>query len=431
MEALTMYRELGFKMTEETNHVKTEMQTVVKMSCDPSNMAYSSSSESKSMKEDRFLDSFKRDSGREKGDLSKDDVCSLSSEWQLRTVDLYRKGVQIKTEESVLGTEDKSLDLSPLSMKCAEKSDDDKENASSENMKQPNLMENEKNKMDSNKNASRKNNSVVYMYKLEKEKFIEYCEKDRTQEVQVTSVKKNKLKENMKIRDRKQRQEEENMKMKQNLMSRIVDSENEHFDSKTAKNQINEKQKKDETNIALVAEKKLVMSDHSIDQQNQNFHDEQDVEKQEVIEKVDADPDLKLPVKKSAELHMIQTSIDETDTGQTYLPTLLRDLIVHISQDEKITQGQLVQKGLTDLGIKRRDVTERKQTQNETADIHCAEKQGTGRNKFITWLTTDSHFISRTFWGSTGNNGNITDVFATVKTWATAETSDRKWGIIL
>ena len=61
--------------------------------------------------------------------------------------------------------------------------------------------------------------------------------------------------------------------------------------------------------------------------------------------------------------------------------TLLRDMIVHISQDEKILQRQLVQKGLTDLGIKRRDVTERKQTQNETADIHCAEKQGTGRKK--------------------------------------------------
>ena len=153
-------------------------------------------------------------------------------------------------------------------------------------MKQPNLRDNEKNKMDSNKNASRKNNSEVYMYKLEKEKFVEYYEKERTQEVQGASVRKSKLKENMKIRNTKQGQEEENMKMKQNLMSRIVDSENERFDSKTAKNITNEKQKKDEMNTALVADKKLVMSDHSIDQQNLKFRGEQqNVEKQEVNRK--------------------------------------------------------------------------------------------------------------------------------------------------
>ena len=383
MEASTMYRE--FKMAEETNHVKTEMQTIVKMSCDPNNMAYSSS-ESKSMKEDRILDSLDRDFGQEKGDLSKDDVCSLSSEWLLRLKDLYRKSPQTKTEESVLGTEEKSLDIFPFSKKCVEKFDDNKENTRAENMKQPNLEENEKNKIDSNKSASRKNDSAVYMYKLEKEKFIEYYDKG-IQEVQGTSVKNNKLKENMKIRDRKQRQEEENMKMKQNLMSKIVDSENERFGSKTAKNKINEKQKKDETNTALVADKTLVISDHSIDQQNKNFHDEQqDVEKREEMKKVDADGDLKLPVEKSAEPHMIQTSIDESRRGQTYLPTLLRDVIVHISQDEKITQGQLVQKGLTDFGIKTRDVTESKQTENETADIHCTGKQEKGRKKFKTFL---------------------------------------------
>ena len=130
MEALTINRE--FKMAEETNHVKTEMQTVVKMSCDPSNMAYSSSSESKDMKEDIILDSLDLDCGREKGDLSKDDRCSLSTEWLLRAVDLYRKGVQEKTEESVLETEDKSLDFFAFSKKCVEKSNDDKENTSTE-----------------------------------------------------------------------------------------------------------------------------------------------------------------------------------------------------------------------------------------------------------------------------------------------------------
>ena len=99
-----------------------------------------------------------------------------------------------------------------------------------------------------------------------------------------------------------------------------------------------------------------------------------EAEKQEVIEKVDADLYLELPMKKSAEQHMIQTSIDETDKEQTYPPTLLRDLIQHISKDEHVAKEERVQKGQTDLGIERRDVTE-----NETADIHCEEKQEKGR----------------------------------------------------
>ena len=78
-------------------------------------------------------------------------------------------------------------------------------------------------------------------------------------------------------------------------------------------------------------------------------------------------------MKKSAEQHMIQ-NIDETDKEQTYPPTLLRNLIQHISKDEHETKEERVQKGQTDLGIERRDVTE-----NETADIHCEEKQGKGR----------------------------------------------------
>ena len=378
-------REMGIKMINEANHVKTDMQTVVKMSCDPNNMECSSS-ESKSMKQDRILDSLDQDFGREKGDLSKEDVCSLSSDWQLRAVDLYRNSVQIKTEESVLETEDKSLDLFPFPKKYVEKSDEDKENITAENMKR-NTTKNRQNKTDSNKNASTKNNSAMYMYKLETEKLIDQYEKSRDQEVQVLSLKNNKLKENMKISDRKQRQEEQNMKMKQILTSEIklklkmIDFENERFCNKTAKNNRNEKQKEDKVNKALAVDKNFPIVTDPIDKQKQNYHCEQrEAEEQEVIEKVDADSYLELPVEKSAERHMIQASTDETDKEQTYLPTLLRDLIQHISKDEHETKEERVQKGETDLGIERRDVTDSKQTENQTADIYCEEKQEKGRN---------------------------------------------------
>ena len=373
---LKMFSELEIRINE-TNHLKTDMQTVVKMSCDPNNMECSPS-ESKSMKQDRILDSLDQDFGREKGDLSKEDVCCLSSDWQLRAVDLYRNSVQIKTEASVLETEDKSLDLFLFPKKYVEKSDEDKENITAENMKR-NTTKNRENKTDSNKNASTKNNSAIYMYKLEKEKFIDQYEKCRDQEVQVLSLKNNKLKENLKISDRKQRQEEQNMKMKQNLTSeinlklKVIDFENEHFDNKTAKNNKNEKQKKDTVNTALTVDKNFPIVTDPIDKQKQNYHcEQQEAEKQEVTEKVDAD--LELPMEKSVEQHMIQTSIDETDKEQTYPPTLLRDLIQHHSKDEQVTKEEQVQKGQTDLGIERRDVTD-----NETADIHCEEKQEKGR----------------------------------------------------
>ena len=283
-----MFRELEIRINE-TNHLKTDMQTVVKMSCDPNNMECSPS-ESKSMKQDRILDNLDQDFGREKGDLSKEDVCSLSSDWQLRAVDLYRNSVQIKTEESVLETEDKSLNLFPFPEKNVEKFHSGKENIRAENMKR-NSMKNKEDKRDSNKNVSTKNNSAIYMSKLEKEKFIDQYEKSGDQEVQVLSPKNNKLKENMKISDRKQRQEEQNMKMKQNLTSEIklklkmIVFENELFDNKTTKNNKNEKLKKDEVNTALAVDKKFPIAADPIDKQKQNYHyQQQEAEKQEVIE---------------------------------------------------------------------------------------------------------------------------------------------------
>ena len=349
-------------VVNDRKNLKATRQTVLKMSCD-SNME--ASLDSKSMKEDRILNSLVY--GQEKGDVSKEDLGNLSLDWQPRVVNLYEKGIKIKTEEGVLGLENKSpeiwqsvkdIDIAPnvhknrsmdFSMKCKKMNDSKFDKNVSEQIP---LEKSTLEKDDLNKKKIK-----IDSNKEEKDVELDQMENDQLN-----------LKE--KIYKRKIVHDEENMKLKENKFAEI------NFDIKTSKNNRNEEQKKREKNISLKDDEAKLnyMKKSPSNVREQNDTNQQETEKEENDKNVDAFSEEQ---KCSDTEPVVQSSINETNNEQVYPPSKLRNLIL-LSQDVADEQGK-VQKGQAELRVTGCDLYPKEPRNFETPNEDLKEKLETGK----------------------------------------------------